>query len=1043
MKLKLQNNLKWLLFVFSLLFFSNTSNAQIIISQVYEGASNNKWIEVTNVGTTTIDLASPVQYKLAYWNITGSAGNGAISGNPTNAVNMTGTLAPGGKYLMRNSSASATVPHATMPTANASNTNVAGFNGNDAIAIITGTNTVVDAFGVGINNVDISYHRNFNVVNQNATFTVSEWTTKTLAEVAAADATMTEYISTHLYSSSSISVSGTLASLVTTYGTVSANTSFDVGGTDLTAGITVTPPLGFEVSTLSDFSSNVGNNATPIVIGTGGTIPATTVYVRLMLSPAGNYNGNIVLSSTGVSSVNVPANAVNTINPLALTITGITANDKTFDNTTTATLSGTPTLVGVLVADEPNVTLGGTPLANFNDAAVGNNKPVTVSGYTISGSAAGNYSLTQPTGLTASILPSGLQDQTITFDPLAPVTYGVAPFNLTATASSGLTVTYTSSDDTIASVSGNTVTVHNVGTVVITAQQAGDASYNAANDVGQSLLINPKELTILGADAQDKPYDGTTTATLTGTLDGVISPDVVVLNLSANFDDANVGTDKPVTSNSTLTGADAGKYTLTQPTGLTADIVLGTCSVSGTGTIGWNFTDGVAPSTDTAVALSTDISRGNNNGGATALIFTNSTSTGYAGASGTQNIGAAAFTGGLNTESSTYFEFTLSPESGYNFTLTGLSFGSRSTSTGPQAYALRSSLDNYASDIATGTLANNSTWSLNTPTTVSTTSNGAAVVFRLYGYNGTGSAAVNSANWRVDDLALQISAIPTSALSSPATATTCSGDTFTYTATTNYPGATITWTRDAVAGVSNPAVTTPQTTNPSEVLVNTTALPVDVVYAFTITTATCTLTQNITVTVNNCSSEVNLKLFIEAYYQGAGLMRSVRNNQDGVSDLNEVEAITVELHDAQAPYTLLHSTTAMLLTDGTAAATFDTAPNGLFYIAVKNSNAVQTWSAEPQTIGSTPLAYDFSSSVSSAYGDNQIEVETGVFAFYSGDLNQDESVDNSDGVDLTNDIINSEFGVKITDLNGDGSVDNSDAPFFDNNSNNSIFSNHP
>ncbi len=71
------------------------------------------------------------------------------------------------------------------------------------------------------------------------------------------------------------------------------------------------------------------------------------------------------------------------------------------------------------------------------------------------------------------------------------------------------------------------------------------------------------------------------------------------------------------------------------------------------------------------------------------------------------------------------------------------------------------------------------------------------------------------------------------------------------------------------------------------------------------------------------------------------------------------------------------------------------------------------------------------------------ELETGVFGFYSGEINQDESIDNTDGVDLSNDIGNSEFGVKTTDLNGDGSVDNSDAPYFDANAASSIFSNHP
>jgi len=89
------------------------------------------------------------------------------------------------------------------------------------------------------------------------------------------------------------------------------------------------------------------------------------------------------------------------------------------------------------------------------------------------------------------------------------------------------------------------------------------------------------------------------------------------------------------------------------------------------------------------------------------------------------------------------------------------------------------------------------------------------------------------------------------------------------------------------------------------------------------------------------------------------------------------------------------------------------------------------------------LTYDFSSSVSQAYGDNMREVEPGVFAFYSGDINQDEVTDNSDLDQLFPDIDNSNFGVLTTDLNGDGVVDNSDLDNVFINIDNSRFSYHP
>jgi hypothetical protein len=154
-------------------------------------------------------------------------------------------------------------------------------------------------------------------------------------------------------------------------------------------------------------------------------------------------------------------------------------------------------------------------------------------------------------------------------------------------------------------------------------------------------------------------------------------------------------------------------------------------------------------------------------------------------------------------------------------------------------------------------------------------------------------------------------------------------------------------------------------------------------------------------------------------------MNSVKLNQDYESPTEEVEDLTIELHDA-VDYSLVDTAIGTLHTDGSLSVTFNTAAAGSYYIAVKGRNLVQTWSAEPQAVGSTTLDYDFSSAATQAYGSNMREIETGVFAFYSGDINQDEVIDNTDLDPLFLDIDISNFGVLDTDLNGDGVVDNSD-----------------
>lgn len=85
-------------------------------------------------------------------------------------------------------------------------------------------------------------------------------------------------------------------------------------------------------------------------------------------------------------------------------------------------------------------------------------------------------------------------DQTISFGALADKQVGDADFNLSATASSGLTVAYSSSNAAVATVTGNTVHIVGPGSVTITASQAGDANYNAATSVDQSFNVTSGQL---------------------------------------------------------------------------------------------------------------------------------------------------------------------------------------------------------------------------------------------------------------------------------------------------------------------------------------------------------------------------------------------------------------------------------------------------------------------------------------------------------------------------------------------------------------------
>ena len=167
----------------------------------------------------------------------------------------------------------------------------------------------------------------------------------------------------------------------------------------------------------------------------------------------------------------------------------------------------------------------------------------------------------------------------------------------------------------------------------------------------------------------------------------------------------------------------------------------------------WDFSSATPLSGSPAGVTVSALTQGNNNG-TTTLLTTTSASSGYTGATGGNNAGAAANIGPFSPDTSTYFEWTLTPVAGISLNVSQINFGSRSTGTGPQAYDIRTSLDNFATAAATATLANNSTWTLITNSVSIAGASGQAITFRIYAYNGAGNASKNTANWRIDDLSV-------------------------------------------------------------------------------------------------------------------------------------------------------------------------------------------------------------------------------------------------------------------------------------------------
>ena len=113
---------------------------------------------------------------------------------------------------------------------------------------------------------------------------------------------------------------------------------------------------------------------------------------------------------------------------------------------------------------------------------------------------------------------------------------------------------------------------------------------------------------------------------------------------------------------------------------------------------------------------------------------------------------------------------------------------------------------------------------------------------------------------------------------------------------------------------------------------------------------------------------------------------------------------------------------------------FNNASNGQYYIVVTHRNALETWSGAGQsfTAGSVKT-YDFTSASSQAFGNN-LNLVSGKYCEYSGDPNQDGTVDASDIIDIYNDVTVIATGYINTDVTGDDIVDVSDLLITFNNS---------
>ena len=317
--------------------------------------------------------------------------------------------------------------------------------------------------------------------------------------------------------------------------------------------------LGYD--NIDIFSSSAFNNKN---IGIGKVV--TTSITSITGIDAGNYSLTSA-TATGTASITVKS----------LTITP-TVTDKQYDGNTTAAATLTDSRISgdVFTVNKTSTT--------FNNKNVGVAKTVTVSGITITGTDAGNYTLTSTTAAgTASITVRSLTISSTASDK---------EYDGNTTANATLTDNRITGDVFTVDKTGATFNNKNIGTgravtvsgISLTGTDAGNYSLTSTTATGTA-SITVKSLTI-SATASDKVYDGTNTANVTLT-DSRITGDVFTVDKTgATFNNKNIGTGKAVSvAGITLTGADAGNYTLTSSTATgTASITVKSLTITPTAT---------------------------------------------------------------------------------------------------------------------------------------------------------------------------------------------------------------------------------------------------------------------------------------------------------------------------------------------------------------------------------------------------------------------------------------------------------------------------
>ncbi|MGA2188063.1 MAG: YDG domain-containing protein [Steroidobacteraceae bacterium] len=301
-----------------------------------------------------------------------------------------------------------------------------------------------------------------------------------------------------------------------------------------------------------------------------GTDKAVTVTgISLQNGTNGGLASNYAVSNTASSEAD--------ITPAALHVAGLIALNTVYNGTLAADVnSQAGVLTGVIGSDNVQV---GSITGSYLTKDVGSNKPITTSAFVLTGTDAEDYTLVQPTGLTANVTPRPLDVSATGINKVYDGTTA-ASVVLADNAVAGDQLTITSTDAFLDPNAG-TAKYISVSNIVLSGANANDYSVNSTT--AAYATVTPATLIVI-ASGVNEVYNGTTAATVTLTDRPVAGSVVDLTYATALFANKNVGNGKTVTVNGiTASGADANDYTIDPVATTTANITPATLLVSASG----------------------------------------------------------------------------------------------------------------------------------------------------------------------------------------------------------------------------------------------------------------------------------------------------------------------------------------------------------------------------------------------------------------------------------------------------------------------------